>query len=101
MVYNSKTVFDIPLLLKLKHMLLHYINEIASVTSCGNKARNDGSVDIQFFIVTYSQVIHKLRKLASRTETQLERTSEMSRGNAVSSSYNANCQLQINNKDKF
>ena len=60
------------------------------MTSCGNKARNDCSVDIQFFIVTYSQVIHKLRKLASRTETQLERTSEMSRGNAVSSSYNAN-----------
>ena len=61
-----------------------------------NKARNDWSVDIQFFIVTFftmscwRQQIHKLRKLASRTETQLERTSEMSRGNAVSSSYNAN-----------
>ena len=80
---------------------IRFVEDSLTVTSCGNKARNDGSVDIQFFIVTYSQVIHKLRKLASRTETQLERTSEMSRGNAVSSSYNANCQLQINNKDKF
>ena len=59
-------------------------------TKFKKKQKNDRSVDIQFFIVTFSQVIHKLRKLASRTETQLERTSEMSRGNAVSSSYNAN-----------
>ena len=80
---------------------IRFVEHSLTVTSCGNKARNDRSVDIQFFIVTFSQVIHKLRKLASRTETQLERTLEMSRGNAVSSSYNVNCQLQINNKDKF
>ena len=46
----------------------------------------------------WRQQIHKLRKLASRTETQLERTSEMSRGNEVSSSYNAN--LSTANKQK-